>query len=301
MSTSVHASKTCMLEEAGVVRSTTMTTNPYQVLRAPLPVMERTISRLPTDADAIHAITSGEGLRMVYQPQYELRTRRMTGAEAQLRWHHSSVGVVPLSELTLIVRRLNLDALLFNFVITQAIDVLCRLRGFDANISVTVSTSAGTIGTPGIARLLSNRMSRAGLPPRLLKIEMRENLVAFDAPHLRACLDAFRMKGFPISLDLIDGEDAPVKLLSSLPFDEVKINGTFIRGRKTLAHIPANASAAFPPASLHNMKHPVRGIESEIKSPLPRGMGFGTVQRNVIGCPMEREDFLKSVIFNSTP
>ncbi|MBW3512186.1 EAL domain-containing protein [Janthinobacterium sp. NKUCC06_STL] len=301
MSTSVNASRSCILEEAYVVRNTAMITTRNRVLRAPQLVMEKTLSRLPTDADAILAITSGEGLRMVYRPQYDLNTRCLNGAEAQLRWHHPSKGVVPLSELTLIVRRLNLDALLFNFVITQAIDVLCRMRDFDANISLTVSTSVRTIGTPGIARLLSNRMSRAGLPPRLLKIEVRENLVAFEAPHLRACLDTFRMKGFSISLDVIDGGAATLKLLSHMPFEEVKVNGALSDGKKTLALSPANASTAFSQASLRNLKIPVCGIESDLMIAPLRDMDFGAGQCNVFGCPLERADFLKSVLFNSTP
>lgn len=246
----------------------------------------------PADADVIHAVTTGAGLRMVYQPQHDLDTMRMTGAEAQLRWSHSLHGNVSLSVLALAVNRLKLHTLLFNFIVTQAIDVLCRHR-FDPNMTVTVQASAHTVCAAGIATLLCNRMSRAGLAPRLLKIELREDLALIAEPRLLACLDALRQQGFPLSLDVIGGGPASLDLLSKMPFDEVKIDATYIDYQHE--HAAAIASSILDLALMLRLKLLAQGIDNgAMISPL-RYIGCGTGQGDAFGSLMEQEDFLKKM------
>lgn len=244
----------------------------------------KSLSALPTDADVIHAITSGAGLRLMYQPQYDLHSMRMTGAEAQLCWRHSVNGDVPLSVLAPVAHRLGLHMLLFNFIVTQAIDVLSHLRRLNENVSLRVHVPACTICEPGIAIFLSNRMSRAGLPPRMLTIDVREDLVAFDAPRLLACLGTLRTKGIPLSLNVSVVSPAVLNVLSTMLFDEVRIDAGLIHAEE---HASVRAMASRFKLKLHT-----QGIDNDAMMAPLRRMGCGTGQGQALSCPLEREDFL---------
>ncbi|MCC7716975.1 EAL domain-containing protein [Janthinobacterium lividum] len=254
---------------------------------------------LPSDADAIHAVTCGLGLRMVYQPQYDLTTRRIVSAEALLRWHHPQYGDVSPSVLIPMVNRLGLHMLLFNFIVTRVIDVLYCQRHFHPQMSIAVNASIETLCTPELAPLLANRMARAGLSPRLLKIEMTEELPVLDELHLSACLHALRAKGFPLSLDDFGAGSATLNLLAKMPFDEVKIDGAFIRAMDSNPQSRAVVAAIIDMAQLLKLKLIAEGIESEAMIASLLRMGCDTGQGYVLSRPMERDHFLRQQIGNA--
>jgi EAL domain-containing protein (putative c-di-GMP-specific phosphodiesterase class I) len=290
MSTSAQTKSFVRVDKLGAACGSatpaTLLAPPKQCLASP-----QSASCLPTDADVIHAITAGAGLRLVYQPQYDLRTMRMTGAEAQLRWQHPVYGNIPLSVLAPMAHRLGLHMLLLNFVVTQAIDVLCYLRRFDESISLSVHAPACTVCAPGIATFLSNRMSRAGLPSQLLTIDLREDLAVFDAPRLLACLGTLRTKSIPLSLKVFDASPATRNLLSTMLFDEVRIDAGLIHAEE---HTSVRAMA-----SLFKLKLHVQGIDNDAMIAPLRRIGCGTGQGQALSCPLERVDFLKNKMSKS--
>jgi EAL domain-containing protein (putative c-di-GMP-specific phosphodiesterase class I) len=111
------------------------------------------------------ALTSGEGLRVVFQPQYDLMTRTVVGAEVLIRWKHARYGDVPPAVLIPMVNRLGLDLLLFSYIEKRAIDTLLALDKAGVDIPLAVNASAKTICTPGLAERLSSKMKRAGCLP----------------------------------------------------------------------------------------------------------------------------------------
>lgn len=232
---------------------------------------------------------------MLYQPQYDLPGGRMTCVEALLRWHHPAYGDVPLPVLMAIVNRLSLHVLLFSLVVTKAIDVLCRLRRVAADVPVAVTAAAASVHSPGIARLLSNRMSRAGLPPRLLKIVMHEDVMTGEESRLLACLDTLREKGFPLSLELTGKNAAALAALSRMPFVEVSINAAFINDKQ--AH-PFTVKAIALAASL-DLTLLARGIDQDTLIMPLHNMGCNTGQGHALSCAVELEDFLKNRMVNA--
>jgi EAL domain-containing protein (putative c-di-GMP-specific phosphodiesterase class I) len=265
-----------------------------------LPASATSASSLPSDADAIHAITTGEGLRVVYQPQYDLYTMRTVSAEALLRWRHPLYGDVPPSVLIPMVNRLGLHLQLFNLVVTQVIDVLRCLRSIGADVPVAVNASVDTVCEPGMADLLSARMWDSCLSPRLLKVEMTEDLPVRDELCLCACLNALRAKGFPLSLDDFGAGSATLDVLIKMPFDEVKIDGAYIRDMETNTHTHAIVATIISLARRLDVKLVAEGIENETMVTSLRNMGCRTGQGYALSRPMERKDFLKHQLENNT-
>ena len=264
-----------------------------------IPASATSALALPSDADVINAVTTGEGLRVVYQPQYDLYTRRIVSAEALLRWRHPLYGDVPPSVLVPMVNRLGLHLQLFKLVVTQVIDVLRNLRSIGADVPVAVNASVDTVCEPGMADLLSIRMWDACLPPRLLKVEMTEDLPVLDELCLSASLHALRAKGFLLSLDDFGTGSATLSVLVKMPFDEVKIDGAFIRYMETNAHSHSIVSTMIALAQRMDLKLVAEGIENEAMIALLCSMGCNIGQGYALCRPMERKDFLKLQLENN--
>ncbi|CUI58763.1 Bacteriophytochrome cph2 [Achromobacter xylosoxidans] len=248
---------------------------------------------MPDEEDVIAALTSGEGLRVVFQPQYDLVTRRMVGAEALIRWRHRRLGDVPPSVLIPLVNRLGLDLLLFSYIEKCAIETLLALDQAGVDIPLAVNASANTLCAPGLAERLAGKMQRAGLPPRRLKLELTEDMVATDELTLSASIAALRAKGFQVSLDDFGAGSATLALLSQMPFDEMKIDGALVRA---VAQAPASReiiTGIVALARLFDLRLVTEGIEDAATIALLSQLGCRIGQGYALAYPMEGAEFLR--------
>nr|WP_311735197.1 EAL domain-containing protein [Janthinobacterium sp. S3M3] len=236
---------------------------------------------------------TGKGIRVVYQPQYDLLSRRVVSAEALLRWRHPRYGDVPPSVLIPMVNRLGLHLPLFDLVVKEVIEVLLELRRQGADVPIAVNASIDTVCEPGMADLLAAKMWDACLPTRLLKVEVTEDLPVLDELCLSGCLNTLRAKGFPLSLDDFGAGSATFNVLFKMPFDEVKIDGAFIRNMETSSHSHAIVTTLISLAKGLNLKLVAEGIENESLLAALLGIGCHIGQGYALARPMEREDFIQ--------
>ncbi|MFC6299261.1 EAL domain-containing protein [Pseudomonas spelaei] len=246
--------------------------------------------------DVISALTTGKGLRFVYQPQFDLQTRRVVGAEAFVRWHHPKHGEVPPSVLIPLVHRLGLDLLLFSLVEAWTIKVLMALKKAHIEIPIAVNASAQTICTPNFAERLAARMGEADLSANLLKVELTEDVPAADELHLSASLTAIRSKGFQVSMDDFGTGSATLKLLTNLSFDEMKIDGSFVREVQQTTSSRKLISGIVSWARLLNLNLVAEGIEDEQTIALLYRLGCRVGQGYALARPMEMDEFFDFMI-----
>ncbi|MGE8143980.1 EAL domain-containing protein [Pseudomonas frederiksbergensis] len=249
----------------------------------------------PSEEDVVSALATGDGLRVVFQPQHDLRSGKIIGAEALVRWRHEKLGDIPPATLIPLVNKLGLHLLLFSFVKAKVLDTLRTLQARQLDIPISVNASVDTVCTAGFSERLDDRMQRADLPNYLLKIELTEDIPVVDELSLSAALNALRARGFSISLDDFGAGSASLRQLSRLPFDEVKIDGSLIRG---MVHNPsARRIVATTLALVHRLSMSVvaEGIETESCRVLLRRLGCVNGQGFALSRPMEEADFLKKV------
>ena len=251
--------------------------------------------------EVINALTTGEGLRFVFQPQFELLSRRVVGAEALVRWKHPQFGEIPPSVLMPLVNRLGLDLLLFSLVEMWTIRVMLALKRERIWIPIAVNASAKTICTPHFADSMAARMRQADLPTRLLKIELTEDVPEPDELLLSASLTAIRTKGFQVSLDDFGTGAATLNLLANLSFDEMKIDGSFVRAVEQHASSRKVIAGIVNWAGLLNLNLVAEGIEDESTIPLLHRLGCRVGQGYALARPMEIDAFLGFVIEQGKP
>ena len=186
-------------------------------------------SRLDDEHALREAIANGRIVAW-FQPEVDLRTGRLAGAEALARWEHAERGVldawkfVPLAEETGLVFALD-EAIVQSAVTTRA-QLAADGLGDDFRIWCNVSATHFARGMQ--ADRLAGLLERSGCDPNLIGIEITETAVLPDVETAAREIAAARALGIKVALDDFGTGHSSLTLLRSLTIDRVKIDRTFI-------------------------------------------------------------------------
>jgi EAL domain-containing protein (putative c-di-GMP-specific phosphodiesterase class I)/ActR/RegA family two-component response regulator len=166
----------------------------------------------------------------VFQPKVDLKTGRVRGAEALVRWRRPGVGTVtPARFLPAVEQYALMDELTWTMIDQAA--VACRAwnrQGLE--ISVAVNLSLTSLSDPGLAQRLSKRVRRHGLSPRHVVLEVTERAAMSDVASMLETLVRLFMSGFRLSIDDFGTGYSSLQQLARIPFSELKIDQSFVTG-----------------------------------------------------------------------
>ena len=193
------------------------------------------------------AITRSE-LTLLYQPQIDLNTAQIVGAEALLRWAHPQRGPLGADEFLPLVRRYGLMESVNELVLNQALDAACRWHAASVDIPVSVNLFAPTLANPELPGTILRALADRGLDPAALTVEITEQLLIADVDRTRTVLQELRCSGVRIALDDFGSGFSTLSHLRDLPIDELKLDRDFIAplrsDRRTAALVAAVISFA---------------------------------------------------------
>lgn len=253
-----------------------------------------------SDQDISAALLNANEIRIVLQPQVDLETRQIVAAEALVRWTHPTQGQVPPSAFIPAIERLKLDLPLFQCVLGRVIDLLTQLHQQGRAVPISVNASASTLSAPDFARDLARRMERAKLPSRLLRIELTEEVPIADLLSLSGCLNQLRVRGFELAIDDFGVGISTMKLLTQLPFSELKIDREFVSRMHTDPVSRVIVSAAFNMGETLGWRVVAEGIESEHDVEALKGLGGKIGQGFGLHRPQEVDAFT-ALMMTQTP
>jgi diguanylate cyclase (GGDEF)-like protein len=177
-----------------------------------------------------HALDKNE-LFVHYQPQICARTERIVGAEALLRWNHSSMGMISPAKFIPIAEQTDLIHPIGKWVLEKA----CRQNKVWQDlglpkIRVAVNLSIHQFIEEDIFEVVKNVLDVTGLEARYLELEITEGFASMDEELTISTLQKFRDLGVSISIDDFGTEYSSLSRLKNLPFDRLKIDIQFVRG-----------------------------------------------------------------------
>ncbi|CUI39140.1 EAL domain-containing protein [Achromobacter xylosoxidans] len=250
----------------------------------------------PTEQDLVNALVSGDQFRIMLQPQFDLVSRKIVGAEALARWGHPTLGEVLPAVFVPLVRKARLDLLLFHLVEARVAALLGELSRQDSALPISVNASATTLCTAGLSNRLERRLQTAGVSNSLLKIELAEDMPSQDLLALSSALSSLRMRGFQLSADDFGSGFASFDLLTQMPFSEIKVDRRFVQAMDVDSGCAAAVAASIAMAKAMQMRIVAVGIETEwqIEALLRQGCRFG--QGFALSSPLEVDDFVRFVV-----
>jgi diguanylate cyclase (GGDEF)-like protein/PAS domain S-box-containing protein len=185
--------------------------------------------RLRRLAELGRALDAGE-LVLHYQPKLDLQRGDVIGVEALVRWQHPREGLlapeafIPMAERTHLITRITAT------VLAQALEQTALWRAEGIALDVSVNVSARDLLDEGFADLVGGLLSEHEIPARSLELEVTERAVLEDSEEAAAALRRLSAIGVRISLDDFGSGLSALGRLRDLPFDELKIDRTFIAG-----------------------------------------------------------------------
>ncbi|WP_152426648.1 putative bifunctional diguanylate cyclase/phosphodiesterase [Paramagnetospirillum caucaseum] len=196
---------------------------------------QRATERLGLERDLRHALDREE-LRLLFQPQVDLASGRVVGAEALLRWDHPREGLVMPSRFIPVAEETGLIVPIGRWVLEQA----CRLGhawAVDAgrSLRISVNLSPRQFRAKGLAREVETILQAHGGGHLCLELELTEGTVMHDPEEAAAILRALKGMGVRLSMDDFGTGYSSLAYLRDFPFDMIKIDRSFVdslhRGR----------------------------------------------------------------------
>ncbi len=165
---------------------------------------------------------------VVYQPQLD-RNQKLHGVEALARWQNTTFGEISPAEFIPIAEEIGYMPELGHYILDTA---LCQMAEFqknhDVHFRLSLNVSARQFMSHGFYRDLTEAIQKNDYPADRLTIEVTESLFIEDFEYVRDLLIRLQRRGIWLSLDDFGTGFSSLSLLRKLPFDELKIDKSFI-------------------------------------------------------------------------
>lgn len=183
--------------------------------------------------DLLRVLTSGTmpaGFTVVYQPIVRLADRRVIAVEALVRWVHPARGTISPDLFVSAAERAGAVAALDDLVLDRACADLAGLRGGAFAPTLHVNVSASRLADHGLPSTVAAAISRHGIPPDALVLEVTETSSIPDVETAATVLGAVRRLGVRIAVDDYGAGHGTMHHLHRLPLDLLKLDKTLVTG-----------------------------------------------------------------------
>jgi len=222
----------------------------------------------------------------------DLRTGRIVGAEALLRWRHPTRGLVSPSRFVPVAEESGLIEQIGRWVIR---DVCRQSRAFQARgialERLSANVSVRQLYKPDFAQHVQASMREFDIAPASLELEVTESLIADRVVEVRGALNELKALGVSIALDDFGTGFASLAYLMEFPVDVVKIDRTFVSGLPAGEHSLAIITAMIAMSHALGKKVVAEGVETDIQLTLLRNLGCDYVQGHLLSKPIPAEEF----------
>lgn len=180
--------------------------------------------------NALHDALERNQLSLHYQPQVDLRSGRILGLEALLRWQHPELGAIEPSRFIPIAEETGLIEAIGRWTLYRACAQLLewRRQGF-APLPVAVNLSAHQALRPGLAEMIGQCLAETGVPPQWLELELTESASMDDPERVIPLMQQLRQLGVSLSLDDFGSGYSNMRYLKLFPVQKLKLDGSFIK------------------------------------------------------------------------
>ncbi len=248
------------------------------------------------EQDLRHALEREE-LEVYYQPKLDLKTSSILGAEALVRWNHPDKGLVgpdkfiPLAEETGLISELGLWVL-----ITACVQVQSWIeQGFKA-FPISVNLSGRQLENNEIAEQIEHVLSRSGLAPEYLELEITESTIMKRPEEVISILHQLKVMGVQLSIDDFGTGYSSLNYLRKFPIDLLKIDQSFVKDIVENNEDRLIVKGIIALAKSLNLKVLAEGVETAEQKEFLLREGCDYIQGFHFGKPMQADHFLEEFI-----
>jgi diguanylate cyclase (GGDEF)-like protein/PAS domain S-box-containing protein len=184
--------------------------------------------RLDLEQELSRALERGE-FSLLYQPQYELKSRKICGAEALLRWNSPLLGNVPPDQFISIAEETGMIVKIGYFVLEEACREYMRWREEGLDLKwIAVNLSSMQFREENMLKNFAKIIEKTGIPPNCLELEITERIMMEYSENNLSVIKDLREMGCGIAIDDFGTGYSSMSYLKSLELDKIKIDKSFV-------------------------------------------------------------------------
>ena len=257
------------------------------------PAMHEAVrERAELEAELRQALAAGQ-LVVHFQPIVSVPSGEVVGAEALVRWAHPQRGELPPGTFIPLAEKSGLVVAIGAHVLDRACRQAAAWREAHpdrAPTTVSVNVSSVQLREPGLLETVVGALTRAGIDPASLCLEITESSIIEDFDDVIGVLQELKTVGVGLALDDFGTGYSSLSYLHRLPVDCVKIDRAFVRdlaagGRSGIAHAITQLARSFELAVT------AEGVETEAELAAVSALGVDLVQGHLLGRPQPAEGF----------
>ena len=184
-------------------------------------------TRMQLDHAMRQALTQ-QRFRLHYQPQIDFASGTVIGAEALIRWRDPELGEVPPGRFIPVAEESGFIVAIGDWVLRQAVAQAAQWHAAGMPMRMSVNVSALQFRQPGFVDGVSSTLRAAGLPGRLLELELTESILIQDVEDTLARLHALAGLGVLLAIDDFGTGYSSLGYLKRLPIGRLKIDRSFV-------------------------------------------------------------------------
>jgi diguanylate cyclase (GGDEF)-like protein len=227
-----------------------------------------------------------------YQPQADMHSGQVIGAEALLRWRHPEFGMVSPAEFIPVAEDSGLILPIGEWVLETAVRQAkhCLEQGLGPFI-MAVNLSAAQFSHPALPELVSRILEAEGLPPEYLELELTEGVAMQNPEAAIAVMDNLHQRGVRMSIDDFGTGYSSLSYLKKFKVYKLKIDQSFVRDISTDSEDKAIVSAVISLAGSLGLRTIAEGVETIEQREFLREQGCQELQGYLFGKPMPSDQF----------
>ncbi|MFG1720686.1 putative bifunctional diguanylate cyclase/phosphodiesterase [Micromonospora chalcea] len=231
-------------------------------------------------------------ITMYYQPQIAIATGEVVGVEALLRWRHPRRGMVDPGELIQVAEQSAVMRLLTRRVVDDVVEQLAKWSAAGLTLRAALNVSVRDLHTGEIADQIADRLTRYGVPPERLQVEITEGALMADPRRVLASITQLHRIGVGIALDDFGTGYSSLQHLRRLPLSEVKVDRSFVLGMADDPDDAAIVRSMIELAGALGLRVVAEGVEDERTWRLLHAAGCDVAQGWFHARPMPAEDLV---------
>ncbi|MBI5430275.1 MAG: EAL domain-containing protein [Nitrosomonadales bacterium] len=240
----------------------------------------------------LHKALERQQFHLYYQVQMD-SANRAVGAEALIRWNHPEHGIVspdifiPLAEETGLILPIG------QWVLDTACSQISAWQQdpLTQGLTLSVNISARQFLQADFVAQVQAAIKRYAINPNLLKLELTESMLLEDTKDIIATMSALKTIGYQLSLDDFGTGYSSLQYLKKFPFDQIKIDQSFVRDIATDANDAAIVKAIIAITEALGLDVIAEGVEAELQREFLDSCGCHSFQGYLFGGPVAIEQF----------
>jgi diguanylate cyclase (GGDEF)-like protein len=255
---------------------------------------ERIADKLALEAELRRAIGDGE-LTLNYQPIYALSPQKLTGFEALARWVHPTRGPISPALFIALAEESGQIQALTGWVIERALSQLAAWRRQSpdhADVVININMSGHDLMAPGFVDNVLAALTRHGVRPHQLMLEITESVLMGQLEGTRANLNRLRECGVQVAIDDFGTGYSSLAYLSTLPIDCLKIDRSFVMAMDDGHQSEEIVRAILMLGCTLSKRVVAEGVETHEQLEKLRRLGVHAAQGYLLGKPMRADQVL---------